>query len=300
MPGLWVIWSLARKRGGEVWAWRAAAVFSTSLTSIVITGYHGNTDSACAVLVLVAAALIADGRRPVVAGLAFAAALNVKLIPLVLLPGVVLLLPDVRTTMKFIAGLTLGLTPFLPPAIFAWEAFYKNALAYQPRSNWWGMSLLLSLLSDLPSVGSSFRSIASEYATAGRYVMMAGSLGLGVWARRSKRSAVELAALVVAMFLFLTPAIGVQYLVILVPVLVMTDLRRAVTWGFVAGLFASALYVHLRYEWLLFGPLHNAGRRPMPVSIELLGLVAWILLLEFMWSRVGRRAASSPALQQEG
>lgn len=296
--GLWVIWSLARKGGGELRAWRAAAVFSTSLTSIVITGHHGNTDSACAVLVLVAAALIAEGRRPVVAGLAFAAALNVKLIPLVLLPGVALLLPDVRTMMRFITGLTLGLTPFMPPVMFAGQAFYANAIAYQPRSGWWGISLLLSTLFDLPVVGSSFRSIAAGYATGARYVMMAGSLGLGVWARRSKCSAVELAALVFAMFLFLTPAIGVQYLVILVPVLVMTDLRRAGTWGLVTGLFVCVLYIHFRHEWLPFSSVHNARRRPIPVSIELLGLVSWILLLEFLWSRVRRRAEPSRATEQ--
>ena len=82
MLGLWLIYALAKKHGGELQAWRAAAVFSTSLVSIVVTGHHGNTDSACAVLTLAAVALIADGRRPFVAGLAFAAALNVKLIPL--------------------------------------------------------------------------------------------------------------------------------------------------------------------------------------------------------------------------
>ena len=55
-----------------------------------------------------AVALMADGRRPFVAGLAFAAALNVKLIPLAVLPAVALLLPDVRTMMRFGAGLALA------------------------------------------------------------------------------------------------------------------------------------------------------------------------------------------------
>src|SRR5580765_7421442 len=72
--GVWVIYALAKKRGGELHAWRAAAVFSTSLVSIAITGHHGNTDSACAVLTLAAVALIADGRSPFVAGRAFVAA----------------------------------------------------------------------------------------------------------------------------------------------------------------------------------------------------------------------------------
>ena len=209
--GLWLVYALAKKHGGELHGWRAAAVFSTSLVSIVITGHHGNTDSACAVLALAAVALIADGRRPFVAGLAFAAALNVKLIPLLLLPAVAVLLRDVRTMVRSGAGLALGLTPFLPPVIFVWEAFQRNVIAYQPRPKpWWGIDFVLSSGFDLPGAGRWLRFLDVEYATHGRYVMMAASLGLGVWGRWSKRSAVEVAALIFAMFLFLTPGMGVQ------------------------------------------------------------------------------------------
>ena len=179
--GLWLIYALAKKHGGELHAWRAAAVFSTSLVSIVITGHHGNTDSACAMLTLAAVALLADGRRPFLAGLALAAALNVKLIPLLLLPAVALLLPDVRTMLRFGAGLTLGLTPFLPPVLFVWQAFYRNAIAYQPRTLWWGIHYVLPWAFDLPGVGSWLRFIDAEYVTHARYVIMGASLGLGVW-----------------------------------------------------------------------------------------------------------------------
>jgi hypothetical protein len=295
--GMWLIYSLARRRGSELHAWRTAAVFSTSLLSIVITGHHGNTDSACAVLALVAAALLDDGRRPFFAGLALAATLNVKLIPLVLVPAFSLLLRDAREMVRFGAGLALGLTPFVPLAIFVRDDFYNNAIAYQPRSHlFWGIHFLLSSGSDLPGVGSWLRFIDAEYAMGGRYVIMAASLGLGVWARRSRRSAVELAALVFAMFLLLAPEIGVQYLVILVPLLVMTDLRRGAIWGLVAGLFVSAVYMNYRYEWFPFRSMHR-GR--IPTSILSMGLVAWLLLLEFMWSRLGRRPRASPLLETD-
>jgi len=296
MLGLWLIYALAKKHGGARQAWRAAAVFSTSLVSIVVTGHHGNTDSACAVLTLAAVALIADGRRPFVAGLAFAAALNVKLIPLAVFPAVALLLQDRRTMMRFGAGLTLGLTPFLPPVIFVWEAYYRNALTYQPRTLWWGIPFVLSSAFVLPCVGSWLRVIDVEYFMHGRYVIMAASLGLGVWGRWSKRSAIEVAALAFAMFLFLAPGIGVQYFVLLVPVLVMTDLRRAAIWGFVAGLFVSAVYVYFHEDWFPFRSLH---RSLLPESIKVVGLAAWVLLLEFMWSRFRQQPRRSPVLDDE-
>ena len=288
--GLWLIYALAKKHGGDLHAWRAAAVFSTSLLSIVVTSYHGNTDSVCGVLTLAAVALMADGRRPFVAGVAFAAALNVKLIPLAVLPAVALLLPDLRTMVRFGAGLALGLTPFLPPVIFVWEAFYGNVIAYQPRTPWWGIHFLLSWGFDLPGIGSWLRFIDDEYGTNARYVIMAASLGLGVWGRWSKRSAIEVAALALATFLFLTPGIGIQYMVILVPVLVITDLRRAAIWGLVAGFFGSSLYVHFQRGGF---PFRSRMRMLTPAPIKFLALVVWLVLLEFMWSRLRRRAAEN-------
>jgi hypothetical protein len=294
--GIWLIYTLATRQGGALHAWRAAAIFSTSLLSIIITCHHGNTDSVCGVLMLAAVALMADGRRPFVAGLAFAAALNVKLIPLAVLPAVALLLPDVRTMVRFGAGLALGLIPFLPPVLLVPEAFYRNAVAYQPRTLWWGIHFVLSWGFALPGVGSWLRFIDGEYGTHARYVIMAASLGLGVWGRWSKRSAIEVAALALAMFLFLTPGIGIQYMVMLVPVLVMTDLRRAAIWGFVAGIFGSSLYLYFHGEWF---PFRSRMRMRTPAPIKFVALAAWLVLLELLWSRLRRQPRLSPVLEKD-
>jgi Glycosyltransferase family 87 len=294
--GLWLIYALAKKHAGDLHAWRAAAVFSTSLLSIIITSHHGNTDSVCGVLILAAVALMADGRRPFVAGLAFAAALNVKLIPLAVLPAVALLLPDVRTMVRFGAGLALGLTPFLPPVLYVWEAFYRNAIAYQPRTPWWGIHFVLSWGFALPGVGPWLQFIDVEYDTHARHVILAASFGLGVWGRWAKRSAIEVAALALAMFLVLTPGIGLQYMVMLVPVLVMTDLRRAAIWGFVAGVFGSWLYVHFGSQWF---PFQSRMRQRTPGPIIFVGFVAWLVLLEIMWSRLRWKPRLSAVLEKD-
>jgi hypothetical protein len=199
--------------------------------------------------------------------------------------------------MRFGAGLALGLTPFLPLVMFVWQAFYRNAIAYQPTAElWWGIHFVLSSAFDLPGVGPWVRFVDADYTRHGRYVIMAASLGLGFWGRWSKRSAVEVAALAYAMFLFLAPGIGVQYLVLLVPVLVVTDLRRAAIWGLVAGLFLSAVYVYYRHKWFPFQSRH--GGAPLPESIRVVGLAAWLLLLEFMWSRLSRQPRLSPVLEE--
>src|SRR5262249_28908972 len=109
---IWLLWRLGARQGGDLHAWRVAAIFATSLVSIVITGHHGNTDSICAMLSLAAAILVVDGSKPFFAGLALAAAINVKLIPIVLIAALAPLLADKRAAMRFGAGLSIGLVPF--------------------------------------------------------------------------------------------------------------------------------------------------------------------------------------------
>jgi hypothetical protein len=290
---IWLLWRLAGRQGGELHAWRAAAIFATSLVSIVITGHHGNTDSVCAMLSLVAAILVADGSKPFVAGLALAAAINVKLIPIVLLPALAPLLADKRAAMRFGAGLGIGLVPFLPAVVLAADAFYRNAVAYQPRSGWWGIHFLLTSLSDLPRVGAWFGLMDDRYTQVGRYVIMAASLALGFWARWFMRSAIETAALALAMFLLLAPALGMQYLVIVVPLLVLTDLRRAAVWSLVAGIFLIAVYLYYQHGWFPYRSRHHG---PLPTSIRLVGLCAWLLLAEFVISRLGRRSTVAASI----
>jgi hypothetical protein len=167
----------------------------------------------------------AHGRwtKTFVAGLAFAAALNVKLIPLAVLPAVALLLPNLRTMVRFGAGLAVGLIPFLPPVMFVGGAFYRNTVAYQPRTLWWGIHFVLSWGFALPGIGSWLQFVDGEYGTHARYVHhgsqpRARSVGAVVEAVGHRGGSARRRDVSV-----LTPGIGIQYMVMLVPVLVMTD-----------------------------------------------------------------------------
>ena len=96
--------------------------------------------------------------------------------------------------------------PFLPPVLFVLAGFLQNAIAYQPRTLWWGIHYVLPWHSICP---------ASDHAPVHRcrirharaLLIMGASLGLGVWGRWSKRSPSRVAALAFAVFLFLAPGI---------------------------------------------------------------------------------------------
>src|ERR1019366_9339248 len=72
---LWALWRFAGPQASAAYAWLPAA--------ILVSGFHGNTDCLHAAFVLVAV-IAFDRQRYFLAGLLLAAALNVKLIPLLL------------------------------------------------------------------------------------------------------------------------------------------------------------------------------------------------------------------------
>src|SRR3954466_2052105 len=124
---LWKIW---RDREAFTAAPLAAvAIFSFSPDAILVSAYHGNNDPLVGLFVLAACYFVEEQGRYFWAGLALAAAVNVKLIPLVLAP---LYLANVRRwpeAVRFSAGLSLGAIPFLPVIVRVGPAFYRNAVA---------------------------------------------------------------------------------------------------------------------------------------------------------------------------
>ena len=80
----WLLWKILNPRFGAKWATLAMVLFAWSPTSILLTGYQCNDDPVYAMLCLLAVYLIEDRGRDFWGGLALAAAINVKLIPVLL------------------------------------------------------------------------------------------------------------------------------------------------------------------------------------------------------------------------
>ena len=93
----------------------AFAVYALCPAAILISGFHGNTDCLYVALVLVAA-IAFDRQRYFLSGLLWSAALNVKLMPLVLIPMVVSRHTECQWPRSGSpgSGLAVGLALFLP------------------------------------------------------------------------------------------------------------------------------------------------------------------------------------------
>jgi Glycosyltransferase family 87 len=284
---LWLLWRHFAPRG-PLWAAAAVAVFSCNPVSIAVSAFHGNTDSLCAVLALFAALLHTRGRFAA-AGVALAAAVNVKVIALLLIPGFFLLAVVPRDALRFAFGVALGSLPFVVALLNIPDTFYRNVFAYGSQVDAWGFNAwALRSQSTYPAL---HRFITVDYRAAGKAIIIALTFALAGIARYRRWHAARLGTATFAMFLFITPGFGVQYLVWIVPLLGVTNLRYSVWWGSLAGGFLILTYdSFLTPEW----PLTSIHSIPIREPMSTLGLFAWVMLGRYLHEQLARCSDQSP------
>jgi hypothetical protein len=281
---LYGIWT--RGRGGLEGA-VVVAGFGWSLCSILSTGYHGNTDGLYAAAMLIAAYAHEEKKSPFLTGVGLSLAYNVKLIPLLVAPGLLLLNHGSKTLAKFAAGAALGLVPFLALYAVIGKTLLANVLGYAASPDLWGIPLML-----IENSGNLWDNLAAEplllfYQSIGRYVILLSVLALAAANFFLRRwNAYEISALSLAVFLVTTPGFAIQYLVSLVPLMFAIRLRDAMTYSSLAGLFMAVTY----YRYLVPGerPLFSHFGPPFPMPAPLFGVLAWAFLL-IVVSRILRK-----------
>jgi hypothetical protein len=292
---LWRIWG---RRGGErlgipLRAW-AVLAFALNPVAILVSGYHGNTDSLCAMLGLWAF-LLQGRRRPLGAGLALAAALNVKLLPALCVPLLFLQQRTLADARRFSLGLLAGVVPFLPLLVTSGRVIVERTLGYPSNPSDWGLLALLHHSVDLPLIGDWARHAGDAYHVYGRYLLLAIYLGLGLAQRvRPRWTLLELGAIAFAAFLVFAPGFGVHYTVYAVPFLCAVQLRASLVYGLAAGAFAASLYLA---HWTGGTPWFSDFTPPFPMPALLLGIAAWVVLAGFLAASVerGLRRRAAPA-----
>lgn len=273
---LWALWRFAGPR--------TFAIYACLPASILVSGFHGNTDCLCAALVLVAA-IAFDRDHYFISGVLWSAALNVKLIPLVLLPFPVFGTHKWRHFFKLCAGLALGLLTFIPIVMSAAHAMYRNLLSYEPNLDNWGIPALLNSALQIPRLQPHFSPIEQWYVMNGRYLILGAIVCIAVIAALHRRIALTTqAALGASVFLLLASGFGVQYVEFAAPLLCYVDLAAGFWWGWTSGLFIGVVY------WMFSSPrpLQSVFTSHFPGPAPLLGMLAWAVLAHFIWVHVRR------------
>ncbi len=235
---------------------------------VLISGFHGNTDCLCSALSVLSAYLLEKG-RPGLSGLALAGALNVKLIPVVLVLPFLLSLRG-HGAFRFLLGVSSGIVPFVPVLVQEAPSVLRNIVGYQSFVNAWGVNLfMIASQQQLPELATW---LYLSYRPAGKYLILVASLAVGLVSRRwHPWNAYELGALSFSIFLVLAPGFGAQYLVYPTGFLFASRLRVAVEYSLLASPFVVLLYFWTSPEP---GPLRLFPFLP--------GLLAWYVLLRYV------------------
>ena len=178
-----------------------------------------------------------------------------------------------------IGGLAIGVIPFVPLLMMP-DVMRRNMLTYVPPLSDWGIGYLLHDLFNYPPFASAAFKTLNIYRVAGRWLILAGVLGLSFASDRLRRwNGYELGTITLILLLVLAPGFGPQYTVTMVPMLLAVSIWRSWMYGLVCG-----AYLFLTYWTLLIShdlPLESwfplVGRILPGVP---LGLLAWWVLIE--------------------
>jgi hypothetical protein len=283
----WLLWRIWRK-DGEQKAAQVVLLFAFNLISILISSYHGNTDCVFATLCL-ASAYALHREKWLWAGLALGAAINVKIVPLMLIPVFALMLPSPRALLRFGGGLALCALPFVPVIWQIWPEFYRNVFAYNSMPFEWGVPLLIETTQGtMPRLATW---LSEQYVPNARFVILGFMLLIGGLQRwRRQLSVFEAGALAFSVFLVLLPGFGVQYLVWPLPLLFAAHPRTAVKYSSYGGVFALLVYYLF---WTGQRPWFSEFTGPFPPPAPFVGVLAWVVLIGYCVSGFRKLLASN-------
>ena len=199
----------------------ALVLFAASPVSIMVSGFHGNTDSIM-VLFLFLASIMALRGRPLLCGVFLALSCQVKIIPSLLLPIFFFFWLERRRLGWFLTSfLSSSLLLCAEPLLRSPVSFVKNVLSYGSFWGIWGLTYCLRMtgLNEFNKVSFFKLSEAQNAIIMILKVMIVLGILLLAWRRKKLPPPALFASIGYAWMIFfvLSPGVAAQYLVWLAP-----------------------------------------------------------------------------------
>lgn len=256
-----------------------AAVFALNPLSILVTGYHGHTDGLCGALAFLAFCIWVHWREGFWAGIFLGASMNVKLIPLLLCPALLLSMETWRQRLWCLLGISVSCSSFLIMWMYGGSEFYSRVFGYRSILDYWGIQTFLLIgQTNYPAYSEMFRSISSGFQSVGPYLILMAVCALNIFFRRD---AFERAAVSYALFAVLAPGFGITYPALFMPFFCIVSLWWGGIYSIVNGLALLAVYKHFLVSSWPFQTVHLGSSPPTAV---LAMFMMWAMLL---WFSVG-------------
>ncbi len=218
-----VVWKLANALPDSRPPLWALLLFALNPISLMVSGFHGNTDSVM-VMFLLLACLMAVRPRPLLCGLFLGLSCQVKIVPLLFLPAFLLFWHNRRRLAPFtLAFLATTILLALEPLLFCPGAYTKNVLAYGSYWGLWGITYLvrLSQFQHLSRISFFGLAPAATVISSILKLIVTGSVLFLAWRRRGRDARGLLVTLAMAWLIFFifAPGVAPQYFVWLTPFL---------------------------------------------------------------------------------
>jgi Gpi18-like mannosyltransferase len=217
---VWAVFQIAQSLGSNLPKW-ALLVFVLSPVSLMITGFHGNTDPIM-VAFLTLAALAAVRDNPILCGLFLALSIQVKIIPLLLLPIFVFYWAARRGAFKFLCPMLLASLALWSQPLFTFPlVFAKNVLSYGSFWGLWGVTYWLRQTgwSEFARVSYFHFTSAQSVVVTILKILIVSAVFLIAWRRRSlgRKNLLRSIAYAWVVFFIFSPGVCAQYLVWFAP-----------------------------------------------------------------------------------
>jgi len=248
---------------------RLIVLLALNPVSILISGFHGNTDPVMIFFVVLAVYLLKTSRLNWAAA-AFGMAINIKVVPLLLVPAILAYIWSrkyARGVLLFVSIAAVVVLALSMPYILSNPlAILKATLGYRGLYGRWGISLLL--------VGFPMSQIGHEiiYRVL-QLLVIALTLALAVYLNKRKFDLIYQIGLIFFLFFFLTPAHALQYLAWPVPFILALGF-----WWSLAYYTSAGLYLFLTYYSWSQGQWYFADSHVDPlwtVASYMAGVVCW-------------------------
>jgi hypothetical protein len=245
--------------------------------SIIINGYHGNTDGLMIAFVVLSIYLTQCRKSILLGGVAFGMACSVKVVPVLFVPALILFLSDFHSRVKFSVGAVgFFLVSSLPYIVQEPITIVKSLFGYGSIYGSWGFSQLLAIVSSVQYAHQPYEPMGIHGVVAGilKYLTLLLICTVSIWMnfRKIRPSLLTQCGTVVSLFLFLTPGFGPQYVVWLVPFVAALGFRAALAYYWVGGLY-------LAYKYLGF--TESSSSYVWPIGL-ILSLSCWLLMYFFV------------------
>ena len=262
--------------------------FAASPIAILISGFHGNTDPILMFFVLLAIDLV-EGQRPAwLGGAALGVATDVKVLPVILVPAILLSLSGTRRRLEFcVSAAAAFLVGSMPVLLVAPGLVVSRVFGYSSQFGSWGVSLLALVLRE--NVRLSW--LGELYVRHGKILSLGVEVGASLWPRPCSRRNVLFIQSGFLMFLFVSviPGFGVQYLTWLVPWVVGLGFGPTAAYYIAGTAFLFAYYSTAagEFPWYLANSLERSAWSGTVLG---LGLICWIVVCSITFVFAGRLA----------